>query len=167
MNIVFRVDASLLIGTGHVMRCLTLARALRERGHSCTFISREHPGNLNCLIESEGFQVKRLPMEFCQDNRLFHASWLGSSQSRDAEVCKKYISNLNPSWLVVDHYGLDAHWERLTLPNSCRVLVIDDLADRAHFCDVLLDQNLGKDPKHYKELVSTNCLILTGPKMHF
>ncbi|HGY9624956.1 UDP-2,4-diacetamido-2,4,6-trideoxy-beta-L-altropyranose hydrolase [Pseudomonas putida] len=163
MNIVFRVDASLSIGSGHVMRCLTLARALRERGHQCMFICREHPGNLNATLELENFKVFRLPVDVCQDKELHHADWLGSSQEADAEICKKYISSLNADWLVVDHYALDFRWEQRVNPNKYRVLVIDDLADRVHACDILLDQNLGKKEHHYAKLVDESCLVLTGP----
>lgn len=164
MKIVFRVDASLVIGSGHVMRCLTLARALKERGHQCVFIGREHPGNLNARIENEGFEVYRLLMEASCDERLAHADWLGASQDIDAEICRDYLRLYKPDWLVVDHYSLDEQWEQKATPNNCRVLVIDDLADRAHRCDVLLDQNLGKEAHHYKGLVDENCIVLTGPR---
>ena len=56
----FRTDASQIIGSGHVMRCLTLAEKLRDRGDVVKFISREHKGNLNELIRSRGFEVSSL-----------------------------------------------------------------------------------------------------------
>ena len=63
MKIVFRTDASLQIGTGHVMRCLTLAHVLRERGAKCRFVCREHPGNLIGVIREQGFEVLALPLQ--------------------------------------------------------------------------------------------------------
>ncbi len=57
MNNIFRTDASIDIGTGHVMRCLTLAQALREQGSNCRFICREHPGNLLGFIRQHNFEA--------------------------------------------------------------------------------------------------------------
>ncbi|WP_312447953.1 UDP-2,4-diacetamido-2,4,6-trideoxy-beta-L-altropyranose hydrolase [Stutzerimonas nitrititolerans] len=162
-RVVFRVDASLAIGTGHVMRCLTLARALRERGHECLFVSREHPGNLLKLISEEGFAVHALPVGSERDSELPHARWLGASQAEDALSCKGLIASWCPDWLVVDHYALDHRWEVSVRPVECRVLVIDDLADRQHSCDLLLDQNLGRSRLDYQGLLPQDCAILTGP----
>ncbi len=44
--LLFALDASLKIGTGHVMRCLTLAEALKQQGADITFICRAHKGHL-------------------------------------------------------------------------------------------------------------------------
>lgn len=164
MNIVFRVDASLIMGAGHVMRCLTLARALRERGHTCSFISREHAGNLNSMISGQGFYTYCLPIESSQDHDLFHSSWLNATQERDAEISRQFFSCLEPDWIVVDHYSLDHRWERAAKPDGCLIMVIDDLADRAHHCDLLLDQNLGKQVSHYQNLVPEGCVVLAGPR---
>lgn len=163
MKIAFRVDASLEMGTGHVMRCLTLARALRKREHDCLFISREHPGNLLKLISEEGFAVHALPAGSEFDSELAHAKWLGASQAEDALACKGLLASWCPDWLVVDHYALDHRWEISVRPVGCRVLVIDDLADRQHNCDVLLDQNLGRSQLDYKDLLPQGCVTLTGP----
>ena len=163
MKVVFRSDASLEIGTGHVMRCLTLGRALRERGHECLFISREHPGNLLTLISEEGFAVHALPVGNELDSEVAHAKWLGASQAEDALACKELLAAWCPDWLVVDHYALDHRWEISVRPAGCRVLVIDDLADREHSCDVLLDQNLGRSHCDYQELLPQGCIILAGP----
>lgn len=163
MKIAFRVDASLQMGTGHVMRCLTLARALRDRGHHCLFVSREHPGNLLKLIGEEGFAVHALPFGNELDRELAHAKWLGASQAEDALACKELIASWCPDWLVVDHYALDQRWEVNVRPADCRVLVIDDLADRHHSCDVLLDQNLGRFQSDYQDLLPPTSVILAGP----
>lgn len=163
MKVAFRADASLDIGTGHVMRCLTLARALRERGHNSLFISREHTGNLLQLIGEEGFEVHALPVGIELDSELAHAKWLAASQAEDALACKELLADWRPDWLVVDHYALDYRWEISVRPVGCRVLVIDDLADRQHSCDVLLDQNLGRALHDYKDLQLQDCTVLTGP----
>ena len=63
MNILIRTDASTNIGTGHVMRCLTLADELRQKGTDINFICREEPGNLISYIEDRGYKVHQMPGE--------------------------------------------------------------------------------------------------------
>ncbi|MWJ27632.1 UDP-2,4-diacetamido-2,4,6-trideoxy-beta-L-altropyranose hydrolase [Halomonas sp. ZH2S] len=170
--VVFRTDASLQVGSGHVMRCLTLATALREQGAACHFLCREHSGHLIDMIEARDFTAHRLTMPRqtdCaareSDGQPAHAHWLGTSWQADAEACRPVLAHLAPDWLVVDHYALDARWEEAVLPESTRLMVIDDLADRPHRADLLLDQNLGRDVADYAHWVPANCQVLTGP--HF
>ena len=172
MRIVFRADASLHIGSGHVMRCLTLAEALKEQGCECHFVSREHPGHLLEVIRQRGFTVSALPISAADwqpgfaggDDLPAHSAWLGCDWQTDAQQTGEIISAIMPDWLVVDHYGLDQRWEIALRPHYRRLLVIDDLADRAHCCDLLLDQNLGREVKHYAGLVPEHCSVLAGPK---
>lgn len=173
--VVFRVDASLQIGSGHVMRCLTLAAALRKQGAQCHFLCREHAGHLCHDIESRGFRVHRLPVRqhageavCCRTvNTPAHTHWLGTSWEQDAEECGKVLAQLNPTLLVVDHYALEGRWESAVLeglPNiKPRLMVVDDLADRYHIADLLLDQNLGRRVKDYLGLVPGRCQVLVGP----
>ena len=176
MKITFRVDASLQIGSGHVMRCLTLADALTARGAQCHFVSRELGGNLLALIQQRGYAVDALPApteptavatpeevknDSCQ--RKSYAGWLGVSWVKDAEQTRHILEKLQPDWLVVDHYALDQRWEAALRPHCKKIMVIDDLADRVHDCDLLLDQNLGRQPQDYKNLVPSQCQVLTGP----
>lgn len=160
--IIFRADASLQIGTGHVMRCLTLADALTAQGATCEFICREHPGNLIAYIQSKGYIVHSLSVCGNVDTDLTHSTWLGSTQAQDAEACIPILSKLQPDWLVVDHYALDARWEKNLTPYYRKLMVIDDLADRQHACDVFLDQNLGRAFIHYSHLITPNCQKLLG-----
>lgn len=162
MKVVFRVDASIQIGTGHVMRCLTLADALTAQGATCEFICREHPGNLIAYIQSKGYNVHSLSMCSNTDTDLTHSKWLGATQAQDAVVCAPLLSELQPDWLVVDHYALDTRWETELAPNYRKLMVIDDLADRQHASNVLLDQTYGRDACDYSELVPNNCSVLCG-----
>lgn len=67
-------------------------------------------------------------------------------------------------WLVIDHYGLDLRWERLVRPFVGSIFVIDDLADRRHDCDLLLDQNYYRGAEsRYAALVPASCHQLIGP----
>lgn len=163
MKVVFRVDASLEMGTGHVMRCLTLADELKRSGHECTFISRKQPGELTELIKQRQHAVCTLSESTeLTDRHLTHSNWLKGGQKPDAEECGEILQTINPDWLVVDHYGIDKAWEESVRVYVKRILVIDDLADREHDCDVLLDQNLGQTDEMYHSLVPGDCQILTG-----
>ncbi|SCX40694.1 UDP-2,4-diacetamido-2,4,6-trideoxy-beta-L-altropyranose hydrolase [Pseudomonas sp. NFACC32-1] len=170
LKVVFRADASLQIGSGHVMRCLTLADALRKQGAECHFICREHPGNLIDVIRERGFSVYILPsgnlLEYitktCGDTHHWH--WLGVSQERDAEQCSSLLDNLKPHWLIVDHYALDVTWELMLKRGGLRLFVIDDLADRKHVCDILLDQTFGRKIEDYDSLLPPSCIALCGSK---
>lgn len=169
MKVLIRTDASLQIGTGHVMRCLTLARELKVQGAQVTFASREHQGHLCDAVESQGFRVLRLstmPHSF-DEGRLKHSPWLGADWQTDATQLEAFLNQEGVEWdaLVVDHYALDLQWESRLKPWFKRVLVIDDLADRQHDCDLLLDQNLYPDaPTRYEGLVPPHCEQLLGPR---
>lgn len=174
MKVAIRVDASLQIGTGHVMRCLTLADALAANGLYCVFICREHEGNLINFIHSKSYLTHSLPVLHKagpvatapdvapSTYDLAHADWLGASQTQDAEVCASILAAEQPDWLIVDHYALDARWERTLAPHYRKLMVIDDLADRAHVCDLLLDQTFGRDTADYRHLVPIDCSLLCG-----
>jgi UDP-2,4-diacetamido-2,4,6-trideoxy-beta-L-altropyranose hydrolase len=165
VRFVIRADASVLIGTGHVMRCLTLALALREKGHNVFFICRQHPGNIIHRLEANGFQVYELPCslnDLAFLSGLSHAEWLGATQERDTELCIPIISQIKPDWLIVDHYAIDHVWHEKLRPFANRIMVIDDLADRRHDCDLLLDQNYGKQTYQYHGLVNNNTKLLIG-----
>jgi len=150
VKVVFRADASVELGAGHVMRCLALADTLRARGVATQFISREQPGHLCELIETRGHALSRLPAP-------------PADSRADAEQSAAAFSAAD--WLVVDHYGLDATWETALRGQTRRILVIDDLADRPHDCDLLLDQNL-QPAVHarYAGLLPAGCATLFGPR---
>ena len=168
MRIVIRVDSSTTIGTGHLMRCLTLADYLRNKGANVDFISRELPGNMCGYIEERKYNLHRLPFDkklLENDYVSEYARWLMVSQNADAEqVLSVLLEKVGATdWLVVDHYGLDYRWQRQLRPYVGRIMVIDDLANRQHECDLLLDQNLYEKCKsRYNKLVSDYCNKLLG-----
>lgn len=170
MRIAFRADASVQIGTGHVMRCLTLAEELRRQGHQCLFICRNHEGHLEDLITQKGFELHLLRSSEksgtlgTQETALAHAHWLSVPWQTDAAQTLEVLARNNTDWLVVDHYGLNAQWERSLAEAVGQIMVIDDLADREHECAVLLDQNLGRQSEDYDALVPWTCTKLIGPQ---
>jgi UDP-2,4-diacetamido-2,4,6-trideoxy-beta-L-altropyranose hydrolase len=170
-KILIRADASVQIGTGHVMRCLTLADELCGRGADVVFVCREFGGNLCGYIEEKGYIVHSLPVSDIPkqniESGLKHAAWLGVDWQTDAGQVEEIIKSLGttPDWLVVDHYALDEGWEGYLRPYVKNIMVIDDIADRAHDCDLLLDQNFYENlESRYEGLVPPGCKKLLGPK---
>ena len=169
-NIGFRVDGSIEIGTGHIMRCLTLANALKNRGFICYFICRDHIGNLIETIVNNGHKIRVLKGldDDClrNDNNLIlkppHASWLGCDWIKDAEQTIECVDDLNLKWMIVDHYAIDSRWETMLKSYSEKLLIIDDLADRAHDCNQLIDQTLNRQFNDYKNLVPDKCKLFLG-----
>ncbi|MET3698887.1 UDP-2,4-diacetamido-2,4,6-trideoxy-beta-L-altropyranose hydrolase [Bacillus oleivorans] len=167
MKAVFRVDASVEIGTGHVMRCLTLAERLREKEVEIFFICRELPGNLNHFIESKGFFVHRLKNADDKIEKITnHSHWLGVHWKTDVLETIEVLQSQNMiDWLIIDHYAIDKQWEEKVRPFVKNIMIIDDLADRKHDCKILLDQNFFKNYRNrYDSLVPNHCLKILGPK---
>lgn len=171
MKFIFRVDASTQIGTGHVMRCLTLAESLKRAGGDCFFICRSLPGNLIELIKGVGYRVYSLKCDGdynldhsggCQN--LKHESWLGADWITDHRETKDILKDVQPDWLIIDHYSLDSRWEEGLRDCVKKIMVIDDLADRRHDADLLLDQNLGRKADDYIKMLPAKCKVMVGPK---
>ncbi|MDR3602248.1 MAG: UDP-2,4-diacetamido-2,4,6-trideoxy-beta-L-altropyranose hydrolase [Desulfosporosinus sp.] len=169
MLIVIRADASQSIGSGHIMRCLTLAERLKVMGAKVSFVCRDFPGNLSEYIRIHGFEVHLLPRDEACDLALRRPeqAWIETTWKSDAEqtmgVLKKYGRMID--WLIVDHYGIDRHWQSRLRGGVCQIMVIDDLANRHHDCDVLLDQNYYHNAAdRYHGLIPKGCLLLLGPQ---
>lgn len=151
------------------MRCLALAGGLREAGARCAFVSRGHQGHLLRRIEAEGFPVHAL-REPATGGHGFgpglpvHAAWLGADSDDDARETLAAIGGKRFDWLVVDHYAIDVRWERQLRGSTHRMLAIDDLADRDHDCDLLLDQGPGRVPGEYSGRVPAGAGLLVGPR---
>jgi UDP-2,4-diacetamido-2,4,6-trideoxy-beta-L-altropyranose hydrolase len=154
------------------MRCLTLADYLVKTGHQTLFIGRGHAGNLAQFIHEQGHKTVLLSatgpsVEGEGSVADEYASWLGVSQERDAEDTGNALRNFFPApdWLVVDHYALDKNWHAEMRPHVGSVFVIDDLANRPHDCDMLLDQNLSRGgSSRYNGLVPDHCIRFIGPE---
>ncbi len=129
--IVFRCDASPDMGTGHAMRCLTLAKSLAA-GREIVFHCSEETVRTIPAFAQSGFGIA-------------HGDYKGPAR-----------------WLIVDHYGLDESYERKARAWAEGIVVLDDLADRRHECDILLDQSYGRTAADYKGLAPPECKILAG-----
>jgi len=147
LNVIFRVDSSSKIGTGHVMRCLVLAEKLRNRNCNVIFICKNSKGNINDIIIDKGFKLFIL-----EQNNWQH------------EEIKNYIikEKIKIDWLIVDSYDLDFEFEYQMCQYIKKIMVIDDLANRRHFCNVLLDQNLSDNTDRYDSLIPQSCKKFLG-----
>ena len=143
MFAVFRADASPILGGGHVMRCLTLADALADNGWQCGFACNGEAADVIPGVSRHDL----LPL----------------APNADAVGLMKERWGKTWDLAVVDHYGLDAAFERALRPVASRILVIDDLHDRTHDCDFLLDQTLGRAADDYEGLVPVGCALFLGP----
>lgn len=150
------------------MRCLTLADALTAAGAECHFLTRPHDGHMITAIDSRGHRTVLLGLPggaFGQHPAPpAHAAWLGGDWRRDAAETRAVLDRLRPDWVIVDHYALDRSWEEDALPPKTALMAIDDLADRPHRADMLLDQNFGRRPEDYEDLVPDPCTLLIGPR---
>lgn len=167
MNVCIRTDSSIAIGTGHFMRCLTLADALKQRGAQIRFVSRHLPEHLRDMLTAKKYEFIPLSNSSIEaiSDKSAHAHWLGASQHTDAQASIQALSDHIWDWLVVDHYALDAQWESALRQTAKNILVIDDIADRQHDCDILLDQNFYADiDTRYTGKVPAHCQLLLGPQ---
>ena len=144
MRVLFRCDASPEIGGGHVMRCLTLAQELMQRGAECSFACSSETPAVIPQLENSPYRIVTLK------EPLHPEELIATSGSHDA--------------MVIDHYALGAEYERAARSIARRIMVIDDLADRAHDCDLLLDQTYGRKAAEYSGLVPPDAKVLTGTR---
>lgn len=147
MLAVFRCDASVGIGGGHVVRCLVLAQSLRQHGWQCGFASRQGTMETISGLTQSGCDILEIDVPTERELQAMQEYWPGGCDL-----------------LVVDHYGLGAQFETASRGWASRIMVIDDLANRPHDCDLLLDQNLGRTLATYHGLIPKGCLVFLGPK---
>jgi UDP-2,4-diacetamido-2,4,6-trideoxy-beta-L-altropyranose hydrolase len=166
MNVAIRVDASRETGTGHFFRCLTLADALKANDVEPHFICRHLLPHLQETLQARGHALSLLPAGAGTPiDDLPHSPWLGVGQAEDASATSAALGERRWDWLVADHYALDVRWESALRGRAARLMAIDDLADRPHDCDLLLDQNLYADMAvRYAGKLPEHCCTLLGPQ---
>jgi UDP-2,4-diacetamido-2,4,6-trideoxy-beta-L-altropyranose hydrolase len=157
MKVAVRADSSANMGTGHVMRCLAIAEALRARGAEVLFLCLELEGDVRSMIVSAGFAVETLAAS--ANDSLIEKEDAARSMAAIARVLGR------ADWVIVDHYAIAAQWEREVRGSTAHVFAIDDLADRRHDVDLLLDQNFHLCAQaRYEKWVPERCRVLAGPR---
>ena len=149
-RVLFRADSGALLGTGHIVRCVALARQFAAQGATVAFVCRDRPGALLSLPREAGYTLHLLPESIAEPD--------------DAQQTREFALAWQAGLVVVDHYQLAADWERVLRQSVPYVLAIDDLADRPHACDWLLDQNdIQPEARRYERWVTAECKLLLGP----
>ena len=163
VKVAVRADASITLGSGHVRRCLTLTDQFLRSNYEVTFFTRPNNGHLVDLIKSRGCHVRLLPPivdeSFNGDDCVM---WPESYALEDAKQTILCANGELYDWMIVDHYGIDSAWEIYTKGVFKHLLVIDDLANRQHDCNILVDQNLGRKSSHYQALLNEQAVRLCG-----
>ena len=164
MHVVFRADAGSGNGTGHVVRCLSLANELLRHGAEVSFVTRGSEDIVG-LIERSGARAIQLGPLNDDDDRRPGSVRSVAAQKYDREMTQRLLPE-GTEILVVDHYGLDATWERELRRSIGRLAVIDDLANRLHDCDLLIDQNWYGEHSgsRYDGLVPDGAELRLGPR---
>jgi UDP-2,4-diacetamido-2,4,6-trideoxy-beta-L-altropyranose hydrolase len=156
MRVVFRVDASVEVGFGHLSRCINLAEVLRSRGNEVSFVCRDDEAKSFKALEYRLFATVLLPLLEVDEV---------VSQQEDAQQTIQALQGERPEWLIVDSYTLDKNWERLMRPHVAKIAVIEDLSCREHDCDLLLDQNYSeRSAASFEKFVPNTCELLLGPR---
>ncbi len=132
------------------MRCLALADALGAMGVACSFVATGPDPTLAATFAGKEHPLSIIDPRVVMDPACDAIAFLDHLQERT-------------DWVVVDHYGLDARWESAVRPRVGRLLVIDDLADRTHHCDVLVDPGVARLASDYRPLVPSRARLLLGP----
>ncbi len=150
------------------MRCLTLAGQLRERGDNVVFVCRPRSGDLINFIREKGFQVKELSPAPPDDDGFTLGGPPEEEISVISALCQEIRSGSDhggKEWpvLIIDHYAIDAGYETALRHCVSQIMVIDDLENRPHNCDILLDQNFSLKQERYKGLVPDHCELRLGP----
>ena len=154
MIVAFRVDSSSLIGGGHLHRCINLAKTLRKNKIECIFICRKHLGNLNDLVTQNKFRLVELPSVLKLDLSLkSYQKWLAVSWKKDLEQTQKALKKIKINLMVIDHYAIDYKWEKGISKLIPDLVIIDDLCNRKHYCEILIDYSPGRIISEYKGLL--------------
>jgi UDP-2,4-diacetamido-2,4,6-trideoxy-beta-L-altropyranose hydrolase len=144
--------------------------SLRRKGQTVSFVCRELEGHLATMIASKGFEVHLLECKATAEMSTAPGSPVSAVSEEwraDADETAVLIKRMGEraNWMIVDHYGLDHRWETALRSVADRLMAIDDLANRQHDCDILLDQNLVADMEsRYAGKVAVGCSLLLGPE---
>jgi UDP-2,4-diacetamido-2,4,6-trideoxy-beta-L-altropyranose hydrolase len=139
---------------------------LKKNGAQVCFVARSLPSYLSQMLQDRNINLYPLQEGGSAEelDDLPHSKWLKMSQHEDAMQMLEVLGSNKFEWLIVDHYAIDCRWESLLRGVANKIMVIDDLADRQHDCDVLLDQNYYHDMNdRYVEKVPGHCRLLLGP----
>ncbi|GGP44988.1 UDP-2,4-diacetamido-2,4,6-trideoxy-beta-L-altropyranose hydrolase [Shewanella saliphila] len=147
-QVLIRTDSGHHIGSGHIMRCLTIAKLLSKTGVNVSFCCRYHHGHQPKALEEFTVLMLPEPKRYTQTHGDYpHSNWLGCTEEQDAVETLRELkrAGINPDWIIIDHFSLGAAWEqKLVSETQSSLVVIDGLRDRPHDCQILIDPTLNE-----------------------
>ncbi len=166
-KVFFRVDSGNHIGSGHLVRCLTLAEWFKKNSWDVHFITKNHQGhNAEAIFKYYHYHLidGGIDRKLSEQELSCYANWLGEDEAVDLEKTNSIIKKIGKADLViVDSYSLGCIFEEGV--SAHYVMAIDDLYNRKHAVDIILNQNIIALKKDYKNLSKkTNFLQLLGPE---
>lgn len=162
-QVVIRADAYEETGSGHIVRCLTLAKRLMNDDVSVAFICRSISENLHQEAVQDGCNVVML-----SDTR--YTESFAVSQIKDAEDTLEVLDKIgHVQCLIVDSYNLSAEWEQIVYPAVDKLFVLDDYPQRKHYCDILLNPDYPPSlEKEYRtRYLLRDTKLYLGPRYYF
>ncbi|MDC1418102.1 UDP-2,4-diacetamido-2,4,6-trideoxy-beta-L-altropyranose hydrolase [Candidatus Thioglobus sp.] len=163
MRIIIRATASKKMGSGHIMRCITLAEELSKKNDNIIeFVTQKYPENLDDLIKKKGFIVHSIDASISRNEEGIVSEIF--EQEKDAYDTINAIKSQKIDWVIIDHYSIDYNWQEKLRPYTKKIMAIDDLANRKHNCDILLDQNYSSNEMRYENFVKSDTVKLLGPR---
>lgn len=167
IEVAIRLDASRLIGLGHLKRCLALADALREQGSRVRIFARASDLDLQPMVVAAGHALHSLPGAPAAVGARCHRNWLAvSGQADAADTLSALATSGAPAQVVVvDHYAIDATWhDAVRAATGAAIVVVDDLADRPLAADLVIDHNPARDHHaKYAAVLKREAQLLGGP----
>ena len=144
-TILFRADSSSNIGTGHIKRDLVLAKKYEKKSYKVIFASLDLIGNINHEILSNGYKLMIL-------------------KSNSKKELINLIKKIEVDILVFDNYNINNKFEKYIKDKTkVKILSFDDTYQK-HYCDILINHNIGANKEKYKKLLPKNCKIKCGTK---
>jgi UDP-2,4-diacetamido-2,4,6-trideoxy-beta-L-altropyranose hydrolase len=170
--VAIRCDANSKVGLGHFMRCFAIAEFLVDDGYKVVFLMRNP--EYFCFEKIKNMDLEIVSLNAYESSSEFkgpyaHSSWLPCSELEDALECANKMRKIsekfkkNADFIIVDHYALGKPWEK-KLADFGKIIALDDLNDRPHFCSLLIDQTYGKTINSYHGLTNQDARVLTGTK---
>lgn len=137
--IIFRADGNKSIGSGHIMRCLSIANTAKELGYKCKFIISSD--DFKDFIIKNGHLVEVLNSDY--------------TVLYSDEIIRN-IKLFKPSAVIVDSYYISEEFMEAVHKQcsrlGCKLIYIDDRCSVAFSCDNLINYNISAETELYKQL---------------
>jgi UDP-2,4-diacetamido-2,4,6-trideoxy-beta-L-altropyranose hydrolase len=146
MKVLFRADAGVKIGMGHIMRCLALAQTLQDTGTNA-FVINSPANQIEETLRKNSMSVFQIRANTGSDE--------------DIDITVKCAETFNADWLVLDGYHFGPNYQKKLQENGLNTLLIDDVGDDGpDATDIILNQNIYADETFYADRRSESVLLL-------